>query len=128
MKLALLAISAAFIGAGNGLQAFANGEEAPESAAPTPAPAGDGAEPRKRGRPPGAAAAKPPEGATAGNTTAEDDTARFESNRALIKQLVDAGQGEDVKKVIAKYSKTGLKDLPADKQADFEKDIAALSY
>jgi len=129
MRTALLAIAAALIGAGNGLQDFANDAENPNAAPATPT--GDGEAPKRRGRPPGAAAiakaAEPVPGAAA-EAAAEDDATRFERNRALIKPLVDAAQGEDVKKVIAKYSKDGLKALPAASQADFEKDIAALSY
>jgi len=125
MKLALLAISATLIGAGQGLQAFANGEETPESAAPATG-GGEAEAPKRRGRPPGGAAAKPAEPEAA--APAEDDAARFERNRGLIKPLVDDAKGEDVKKVIAKYSKDGLKNLPAEHQAAFEKDIAALSY
>lgn len=79
-------------------------------------------EPKRRGRPPHKASEEKPA------EPEKDDAARFEANRALIKPLVDASQGEDVKKVIAKYSKTGLKDVPAASQADFEKDIAALGY
>lgn len=87
------------------------------------APTGEA--PKRRGRPPGsgaAGAATPP----AGDTTTDAD--RFQGNRALIDPLVKDGQGEEVKKVIAKYSKTGLKDIPAASQADFEKDIEALNY
>lgn len=96
----------------------------------TAAPAGDGgAPPKRRGRPPGG-------GATAGTTGAGEGTSdadRFQRNRDLIAPLVKGGEGKDpqgdeVKKVIAKYSKTGLKDIPAANQAEFEKDIEALNY
>jgi len=129
MKTALLAISAALIGAGQGLQSFANGEDAPEAAAP-PAAASDTEAPKRgRGRPPGGSAAPAKSAEQAPEAPAEDDAAaRFEANRALIKPLVDDSQGEDVKKVIAKYSKDGLKALPLEHQAAFEKDLAALSY
>lgn len=83
----------------------------------TPAP-----EAPRRGRPPKAA----PPAAPAEDSPSDED--RYQANRALIEPLVKGGQGEDVKKVITKYSKEGLKGLPADKQADFEKDIEALSY
>lgn len=88
--------------------------------------AGDGepAKPR-RGRPPGGTPAGEPAG---GGATGPTDAERLESNKALIKPLVESGNGEEVKKVIAKYSKTGLKDITAADQKAFETDIAALSY
>ncbi len=107
-----------------GTQAPAAGGEAP--AAGGEAPAAGGEAPKRRGRPPGGGT---PAAATAGDTsTGPTDAERFEKNRALIKPLIDAAQGEDVKKVISKYSKSGLKDLPAESQAAFETDIAALTY
>lgn len=89
------------------------------------APAGD--PPKRRGRPPGGGT--PATGAPAGDT-APTNTEQFEKNRALIKPLIDppSNLGEEVKKVIAKYSKTGLKDIPAASQEAFEKDIDALAY
>lgn len=127
MKVIMLAVAAALIGAGNGLNAFANGEDVPE----TPASGGEPAAPKRgRGRPPGGSATTETTTAT-GPTDAE----RFETNRSLIKPFVEGDkekgiepQGPTIKNIIGKYSKTGLKDLPADKQAEFEKDIAALSY
>lgn len=84
-------------------------------------------EPKRLGRPPG----RPP-GRTnkpAAETASQvDDEARLTANRALIKPLVDEAKGEEVKKVIAKYTKGQLKDIPAANQVEFEKDIAALSY
>jgi len=123
-KYSFLGLAAIFLAAGNAAKAYAEGNEAPANDN-TPASTGDGGEeaPKRRGRPPGKPAEeKQPE------TPAQDDAARFQANRDLIKPLVDAGQGQDVKNVIAKYSKTGLKDIPAASQADFEKDIAALAY
>lgn len=119
-KIVFAGIAAIFIAAGTAAKAFAEGitEDAP------PAAGGDETATRGRGRP-----KKEPEGGNAGtSTTGPTDAERFDTNRALIKPLIDGGQGEDVKKVIGKYTKTGLKDLPAASQADFEKDIAALSY
>lgn len=118
-KFAFLGISAILIAAGNAAKAFA--DSTPDDATTG---TGEAAATPRRGRPAGSTN-KPAEGDTAAGPT---DAERFEANRALIKPLVDASQGEDVKKVIAKYSKNGLKDLPAASQADFEKDIAALSY
>jgi len=120
-KYTFLGLAAILTAAGSAAKAYAEGAEAPAEAT------GDTAEPNKprRGRPSGAgaAASEPAAGAT-GPTDGE----RFEKNRELIKPLVEGGQGEEVKKVIAKYSKTGLKDIPATSQADFAKDIEALSY
>lgn len=127
-KYSFLGLAAILLAAGNAAKAHAEGAESPANDN-TPAgedqPTGE-AKPR-RGRPPGGAAGKPAEDKPEASP-AQDDAARFQSNRELIKPLVDNAQGEDVKKVIAKYSKTGLKDLPAAHQADFEKDIAALNY
>ncbi len=123
MKSILLAIAAALIGAGNGLNAFANGEGVPAEGA---APGGDGGsgEPAKRGRgrPPGGGTTAKTEGAPAGPT----DEERLEKNKGLIKPLIDAGHGQDVKETTGKYSTIGIKGIPADKQAAFEKDIEGL--
>lgn len=104
-------------------KAFAStiGDESPEAAAQPQAPAAGGEDTKpKRGRP----AAQPKAEAPAGPT----DEERFEANKTRIKPLVEGGQGADVKAVIGKYSKTGMKDIPADQQAAFEKDLEALSY
>lgn len=121
-KYIFLGVAAILAGAASAAKAFAEGAEEPAGADKSPDAGGETTK-RGRGRP--AAADKSPEGATAGGPT---DAERLESNKALIKPLVDDGQGEEVKKIIAKYSKTGLKDLPAANQADFEKDIAAISF
>lgn len=117
IKQLFLGIAAILLAAGKAAQSFADG--APDEAAPssdTPEkPAG-----RPRGRP-----AKTNEEGPADGPTDEE---RLEKNKLLIKPLVEGGQGEDVKKVIAKYSSTGLKGIPADKQAAFEKDVDGLSY
>lgn len=52
----------------------------------------------------------------------------YEELRALIEPLVKEGRGEEVKKVISKYSAGGLKTMEAKHHVAFEKDIAALSY
>ncbi len=52
----------------------------------------------------------------------------YEELKALIKPLVEEGRGEEVKKVIAKYSTGGLKMMEVQHHANFEKDITALSY
>lgn len=118
-KFAFLGIASILLAAGAAAKAYAEGNE-------EPAPGGAGDEPEaKRGRGRPKAPETPAGGAGAGGPT---DSERFETNRAKIKPLIDNNQGEDVKKVIGKYSKTGLKDLPAASQADFEKDIDALAY
>jgi hypothetical protein len=101
----------------------------PETPEPeTPAPK------KPRGGKAVAGAAGPTEPATATETVAEPAAAAegegksYEELRALIAPLVKDGQGEEVKKIIAKYSDSGLKGMEAKHQAAFEKDIAALSY
>lgn len=124
----ILAVSAALIGAGKGLEDFANGKGIPEGGesltnkAPTAGEENEKPPVGRRGRPPSTDKAPPVEDDGA------NDAGRFENNRALIKPLIENSQGDEVKKIIAKYSKTGLKDIPAANQAEFEKDIAALSY
>lgn len=121
-KYTFLGLAAILSAGGAAAKAYADGAEEPAPA--TGAPADGEPAKRGRGRPPGGSAAPAEPAGGAGPTDAE----RFEANRALIKPLVDAGQGEEVKKVIAKYSKTGLKDLPAASQTLFDLDIAALAY
>ncbi len=101
------------------------GEAQPET------PASDAAPKPKRGRPP--TAEKPSEAAPEKEKEPEQPEApagkTYEELQAVIKPLVEAGQAADVKKVIQKYGEN-LKDVstkPAT-HADFEKDIAALSY
>lgn len=115
-----LGMAAIFAAAGNAAKAFAESTEEGYAA-----PGSEEQPKRGRGRPPG----KPedPAAAPAGDTGKTDEE-RLNANKLIIKPLIENNQGEDVKKVIGKYSKTGLKDLPAASQADFEKDIAALTY
>lgn len=87
---------------------------------------------KRRGRPPGTVT--PPATETAPpaqeTTAAETVTGKtYEELQAIIRPLVESGQGADVKKVIAKYGES-LKDISTKPQhhTAFEKDIAALSY
>jgi hypothetical protein len=73
-------------------------------------------------------AAAAPEAAPQPEAATEGEGKTYDELRALIKPLVEGGQGEEVKKVIAKYSPNGLKNMEAKHHAAFEKDIAALSY
>lgn len=59
---------------------------------------------------------------------AEKPGKTYEELRALIEPFVKEGRGEEVKKVISKYSAGGLKTMEAKHHAAFEKDLAALSY
>ena len=124
IKILFLGLAALANAMAEAAKAFAStiGVESPEAAAAQPQPPAAGGEDTKpkRGRP----AAQPKAEAPAGPT----DEERFEANKTRIKPLVEGGQGADVKAVIGKYSKTGMKDIPADQQAAFEKDLEALSY
>lgn len=116
-KQIFLALAAGFAAAA---AAFEGGDEIADT------PNGDTAAPaagKRRGRPPGGGAA----GTTTGDAGATAGVKTFEELRAAIAPLIEAGQGEDVKKVIAKYG-AALKDIPADKQPAFLKDIEAMSY
>lgn len=128
-----IALAGLLSAAGSLLNAFAAefGEGVSETSTP--------AEPPKTRKPRGAAAEKPAETAPPAETTTTETAAveepattgegkTYEELRALIEPLVKAGQGEDVKKVIAKYSQTGLKGMEAKHHSAFEKDIAALAY
>lgn len=106
---------------------LANEGECGEATETTTAAAG-----KRRGRPPGTAT--PPATETAPpaqeTTAAETVTGKtYEELQAIIRPLVESGQGADVKKVIAKYGES-LKDISTKPQhhTAFEKDIAALSY
>lgn len=122
-KIVFAGIAAIFLAAGTAAKAIAEGitEDAP------PVAGGDetAAAARGRGRPKKTEVIDPPEKAAGPN-----DEERFQANRELIAPLIKppGTSGEEVKKVISKYSGTGLRDLPAASQADFERDIAALSY
>lgn len=81
---------------------------------------------KRRGRPP--TTEKSPDT----EKTQEPETVSgktYEELQAIIRPLVESGQGADVKKVIAKYGES-LKDISTKPQhhTAFEKDIAALSY
>lgn len=104
-----------------GTEAVGEPEAQPET---TPDP-----EKPKRGRK--AAAAQPETPAeTIAPAQLETPTGKtYEELKAIIKPVVEAGNGEDVKKVIAKYA-TNLKELegkPEHHEA-FEKEIAGLVY
>lgn len=132
----LFAIGVALAAAGNALVGESGedtGNTAPESSA---APSGDGEAPKRRGRPPGSTNA-PKESkesdhrvlhTSSPDASGNDPAVRLEYNLRLIKPICNiAGQGQQVKAIIAKYSKDGLlKGLPAESQADFEKDLVAL--
>lgn len=122
-KQTLQFLSALFSAAAAAALAHANG--APEDTTSTGTGDGGEAPKRGRGRPPAEKAATETAGTGAAAPTDEE---RLNANRALIKPLVDANQGAEVQKVVLKYSKTGLKDLPAESQKAFENDIAALTY
>lgn len=89
------------------------------------------AEPAKRGRKPAAAAPiqEPAPAETVQPDPAEPEVTgkTYEELRALIKPLVEGGQGAEVKQVIQKYA-ASLKEIQPKDHAAFEKDIAALSY
>lgn len=74
--------------------------------------------PKKRGRPPGSTSKEP---TNAGKT--------LDELREIVRPLLEEGRNDEVKKVVAKYTKVGgvLKDLPAEHHAAFIKDIEALT-
>ena len=119
-KTQLLAL-AAFI------TSLANEGEATNTPAETTGGGEAPAKPR-RGRP--AATAEPQTGPQEPEKPAETVAGKtYEELQALIRPLVEAGQGADVKLVIAKYGEN-LKAVAAkpETHAAFEKDISALSY
>jgi hypothetical protein len=120
-KYSFLGLAAILIAAGNAAKAYAEGA-AEDTAAPTAGEAETTG--KRRGRPPGSGKTED----NGGTGAAETDEARLARNKALIDPLIKANQGNEVKAIIAKYSKTGLKDLPAANQAQFEQDIEALTY
>lgn len=122
-----IAIAALLSAAGAALTAFASefgGDEKPDATPEPPAPA-KAPKKAKKEEPAPAPAETPGEPETGGEATGGKT---YEELRALIKPLVEGGQGAEVKAVIAKYSATGLKDMEAKHHAAFEKDIAALGY
>lgn len=81
---------------------------------------------RGRGRPAATEAPAPVEQpATPAPEPAKPAGLSYEELRELIRPLVEAGRGEEVKKEIAKYG-SSLKEIPADKTGAFKKDIEAL--
>lgn len=127
------AIAALLHSAGKVLSAFAfefGGTEAvgePEAQLETtPDP-----EKPKRGRKAAAAQPETPaEPAAPAEPTAPTVTGKtYEELKAIIKPVVEAGNGEDVKKVIAKFAENlkALEGKPEHHEA-FEKEIAALVY
>lgn len=74
--------------------------------------------------------ADPAPAETAAEETKTEGVKTYDELRAMIEPLVKAGQGPDVKTVIAKYAEGGLKELATkpEHHAAFEKDLAALSY
>lgn len=126
-----IAIAGLLSAAGSLLNAFAAefGEGVSETSSPeTPAPkrGKKAAAPAATTEPPADPVVEPPAVPEEPATTGEGKT--YEELRALIEPLVKGGQGEEVKKVIAKYSQSGLKGMEAKHHASFEKDIQALSY
>lgn len=109
------------------LAAEFGGEPAPESTTSEPP-----AKPKKEKK---AAAPAAEEPAAPAETPAEEPVEQTEEEyqklRAIIAGPVGNAQGEEVKKVIAKYATNDpktLKGIAAKHFAAFEKDIAALSY
>lgn len=97
----------------------------PEAAA-TPEPAKT-----KKTKAAAAAPAEPATPETPAEPAAEATTQEgksYDDLRAIIEPFVKEGRGEEVKKIIAKYSAGGLKTMEAKHHASFEKDIAALGY
>jgi len=99
-------------------------DNTPES--PATPPAGEAAPKRGRGRPPTEPTSTPPsepekpaEPAVKGKTT--------EELKAIIAPAVEAGMGEDVKKIIAKHGGTKCADIPAANHVAFARDIEALT-
>lgn len=127
-KIALAGLLSAAGSLLNALAAEYSGADAPESTAAPVAP--DPAKPKKapKAEKP---AEKPADPAPTEETTeaSAEGGKSYEELRALIEPLVKGGQGEDVKKVIAKYG-ANLKEVSTKPQthAAFEKDLAALSY
>lgn len=124
----LLSATGTFI---NALAAELSGQPTPEPAAPAEAPT----KPKKtpKAEKPAEKPIEPePEPETPAPTEAKEEGGKtYDELRELIQPLVKGGQGEDVKKVIAKYApEGGLKVLATLPQhhAAFEKDLAALSY
>lgn len=132
-----IAIAQLLTAAGSVLTAFAT-EMSSETPA-SPEAAAQPEAPKPRGRKAAAAApAEPQTGAQEPAETAEEPAATtpangakvktYEDMKALIEGPVKEGRGEEVKKEIAKFSATGLKNMDPKHYAEFEKNIIALSY
>lgn len=129
---ALIAIAAAATALAAAATALVSGDNSCGNAAaiPTadaePAPEETQAPTKRRGRPPGSAA--PAE--TKAEAPAEEEKKpagkTIEELRSLIEPLVKDGQGDDVKKVIAKYAPK-LSEIDPKDHAAFLKDIEALN-
>jgi len=111
-----------------------NAELSPDEVGASTAATGGAAEgepAKRRGRPPGSTNTPKPAETPAASTpaaSAETPEQALEKRKAIIKPYVDAQKGEEVKKIIAKYSTTGLKDIPDAKLAEFKNDLATLDY
>ncbi len=141
---ALIAIAAAATALAAAATALVSGAEVTTCATLPPAASTDDAPPqqeeapaptKKRGRPPGTAAPTPeaPAPTDAVKPESEPEAKKpevtgmsLEELQALIKPLIEDGQGADVKKVITKYA-TKLAEIDAKDHAAFAKDIQALS-
>lgn len=126
-----IAIAALLHSAGSVLTALAaefnGGDDKPQETAATPEE-----EKPKRGRK--AAAAAQPETPAESAALAQPETPAvtgktYEELKAIIKPVVEAGQGAEVKAVIAKFAENlkALEGKPEHHEA-FEKEIAALVY
>ena len=85
---------------------------------------------KRRGRPPGAAAAPsvepPPDAEKQPELPVSDEGISLDTMKDAIRPLIEAGRGEEVKSVRNKYGPS-LAEIPADKRAAFLADIEALS-
>ncbi len=138
----LIAIAAAATALAAAATALVSGSQEPVRATPAPAASTDDAPPqqeeapapvKRRGRPPVAAAPAPEAPAETPVEKKEDTKAEpavtgmtLEQLQALIKPLIEEGQGAAVKQVINKYAPK-LADMEAKDHAAFAKDIQALS-
>lgn len=132
-KIALAGLLSAAGSLLNALAAEYGGADSPQRT-DTPEPGTPAEAPKKtRGKAAAPTAEKPAEPAAETPAEPSEEPAAegksYEELRALIEPLVKGGQGEDVKKVIAKYG-ANLKEVSTKPQthAAFEKDLAALSY
>lgn len=109
----LLALAAALTALASAItEECGSAAAAPETTTGEEAPA-----PSKRGRPPGKPAAE--------KEAPESKT--LDELKEIIKPLVAEGRGAEIKAILKKLDCEALKDLPAEKQAAFLKDVEALS-